>query len=165
MGFVGSREIRDKGTLETFNLRNMHAGMRRSGLPGDESRSQVLAAVRNPLGFFTLALLIVEGIIGILSISNSPHLTLLAVIAALMFVFVVGVMALLLPRYTRELLAQSPAELREMQKVVGNMVESMRLSSRKKAFESAVSPESIVVVPPGTKMPVVRMGPRPQGRR
>ncbi len=71
-----------------------------------KERGEVLGKIRNPLIFFALALLLIEGIIGmVITKSNltETHTFYSVCIMALLFVIVVGVVALITIKWPRHL--------------------------------------------------------------
>ena len=82
-------------------------------MPEKSAWTAIIEAVTNPLGFFTLALLMVEALIAALSLTGSPQLLILSILTASMFVMVVGVVVWLVANYPEALLAKTPADLRK----------------------------------------------------
>ena len=78
---------------------------------GGGSKADILKAVRSPLAFFALALLMIEVLIVALSVTESSQLLTLTYLATGMFCLVVIAVFVLVATRALELLAESPSDL------------------------------------------------------
>jgi len=116
-------------------------------------KSAVLAQISKPLHFFALALLIVESLIGLLSVNASSNLLQDLLYAGTgMFVLVVLMVVLLMFTKPKVLLAEKPSELvdeiNELSEIQNQVIQAQQDDPRvRKIFESKINPEEKISLP------------------
>lgn len=129
------------------------------------SRVATLGAITNPLKFFALALLLVEALIGGLSLSSSSQLLILSVLTTGMFSLVVIAVVWLVARHPGALLAQKASDLSTVVTNYERVVRDLRAFRAMRQLIGTVSARDIDELP-SSKDPVpIVTAPPPKGPR
>ena len=110
------------------------------------NRPSVLTAVRNPLIFFSLALLVIEGIIGLVvakSQMTGGYQFASVCIMAMLFLFVVGIVAYITIRWPRHLYEQIAKELETSRRIEEFINSAAFRDAIEDVLMARVKPESL----------------------